>query len=326
MKPSLIGAGVALAALAGASAWWRYDTAPLALEELKTRQSLPRSRFVEVAGTVVHVVDEGAGPAVVMLHGNVNSLRLWDPWAARLAARGYRVLRFDMPPYGLSGPSRSGRYGSDLTYRILRALLDDLGIGEAVLVGAANGGPPAAWYAANHPRRARGLVLVNTPFVPPAAGFAPGFDSQRWLSENVYKFVGRPSPATAAYVRKLTAGEPVPAAFVRHIHELGRRADVPDPLAAYGSSFAMKSADANPRGIDNRKMLSELRLPVLVMWGGRALLPLEDGQALSAMLSGAPHEYRVYPEGGHWFPAAGQEAPAADVVRFVERAFGRRED
>ena len=64
----------------------------------------------------LHYVDEGTGPAVVLVHGSYASLRQWQAWADALKG-SYRVIRFDRPGMGLSGPSPDARYDGDAEAR-----------------------------------------------------------------------------------------------------------------------------------------------------------------------------------------------------------------
>ena len=70
---------------------------------LKTRFTDARSRFIEVQGVPMHVVEEGRGPVIVLIHGYLASHRQWDGWADTLR-KDFRVVRFDYPPFGLSDP------------------------------------------------------------------------------------------------------------------------------------------------------------------------------------------------------------------------------
>ena len=151
--------------------WWLY--APD-----RTRAGLERQYFggnasyVEVAGIRLHVLDEGKrdGPAVVLLHGFGSSLLTWDAWAARLAAT-HRVIRFDLPGFGLTGPDPANDYSDERAGLILVALLDRLGIARATVVGNSLGGKIAWLFAVQHPDRVEKLVLISPD------GFAsPGFE------------------------------------------------------------------------------------------------------------------------------------------------------
>jgi hypothetical protein len=89
------------------------------VEALKPKWAPPPSRFVDVAGMSVHLRDEGRrdDPApVLLLHGTSSSLHAWDGWTSELAGTR-RVVRFDLPAFGLTFPattplpaaSKSGR-------------------------------------------------------------------------------------------------------------------------------------------------------------------------------------------------------------------------
>ncbi len=135
---------------------------------LEAQYAQPPSTFIEVLGDRLHVRDTGpkAGPALVMLHGFASSLQTWDAWAAALEGR-YRVVRFDLPGFGLTGPDVNGDYSDARSIAVIAGLMDRLGIADATLVGNSMGGNIAWRFAAAHPERTSGLVLVSP------AGFRP---------------------------------------------------------------------------------------------------------------------------------------------------------
>ncbi len=128
--------------------------------------------YVQVAGIRLRVRDTGPrdAPAVILLHGFGSSLDTWEPWASRMSAK-YRVIRFDLPGFGLTGPDPAGDYSDKRTMDILAALMDSLGVTKASLIGNSLGGKIAWNFAAAYPDRVDKLVLVSPD------GFAsPGFD------------------------------------------------------------------------------------------------------------------------------------------------------
>lgn len=82
----------------------------LSLEDLRAEHATADSAFTSLGGIDIHLVEEGAGPLIVLVHGHKNSLRIWDAWADTLRS-DYRVVRFDMPWYGLSAAGRSVKAG-----------------------------------------------------------------------------------------------------------------------------------------------------------------------------------------------------------------------
>ncbi len=119
------------------------------------------SREIEVTGARLRCRDEGAGPALVFVHGWTLDLDVWEPQAP-LAAE-MRVVRYDRRGFGLSGGEPS--LAQDVTD--LGELLATLGITRPLLVGMSQGARVVLEFAARHPHVARGLVLDGPP--PPVA-------------------------------------------------------------------------------------------------------------------------------------------------------------
>ncbi len=117
-------------------------------------------------------VEEGAGPAIVMLHGGMASHVAAVPLVATLQSR-HRVITPDLRG---SGCSRSGEL---LTFDQLAddvaALLDHIGVERAVVGGASSGSGVALRFALRHESRTAGLVIV----MPVYAGEERGYTEQQ---------------------------------------------------------------------------------------------------------------------------------------------------
>jgi pimeloyl-ACP methyl ester carboxylesterase len=98
---------------------------------------------------------EGEGPVVVLIHEGILDSRMWDEQVGAFAER-YRVVRYDLRGFGRS-PAPDAPY-SDVDD--LAALLDDLGIERAALVGASKGGSIAINFTLTFPPRVWALVPV----------------------------------------------------------------------------------------------------------------------------------------------------------------------
>lgn len=112
--------------------------------------------MVEVPGGRLFVVDEGAGPPVVLLHAGIVDSRAWDPLVPYLLARGFRAIRPDGRNFGRSeAEAVEYRSRADVV-----AVLDALGVARACLVGNSVGGQVGADVAIEHPGRVAALVLL----------------------------------------------------------------------------------------------------------------------------------------------------------------------
>jgi pimeloyl-ACP methyl ester carboxylesterase len=126
-----------------------------------------RSRHLEVGSDRrVHVIEAGAGPPVLMLHGsNTSSLSLL-PLLDHL--QGVRAVAIDRPGFGLSDAVHVPRERfRDAACQFIDRVADELGLESFALAGNSMGGTWALWYALARPERVRMLVLLGSaPLLP----------------------------------------------------------------------------------------------------------------------------------------------------------------
>jgi pimeloyl-ACP methyl ester carboxylesterase len=120
-------------------------------------------KFVRLADGVTHYDVSGpdTGRIVVLVHGFSVPYYIWDSTASALAARGFRVVRYDEYGRGLSDRPDVD-YTNDLYDRQLVQLLDSLHVAERIdLAGVSMGGLVIGTFAARHPDRLRSLTLID---------------------------------------------------------------------------------------------------------------------------------------------------------------------
>ena len=91
-----------------AAAFWLY-TPDRSRASLEAEYLTPADTSIDADGVRLRVRDTGPrdAPALILLHGFGASLETWEPWAERLSGQ-YRVIRFDIPGFGLTGPRSHG--------------------------------------------------------------------------------------------------------------------------------------------------------------------------------------------------------------------------
>ncbi len=119
------------------------------------------SRFVELDGNVVHYVDEGSGPILLMLHGNPVWSFVYREVIAELRGR-FRCIALDFPGFGLSTGAPGYRYLAQDHAELLVSFLDRLDLSQLTLVGHNWGGPWGLYAAQQRPDRFERLILSNT--------------------------------------------------------------------------------------------------------------------------------------------------------------------
>src|SRR5581483_9661391 len=114
-----------------------------------------------VNGIRMHYQSRGSGPELVLIHGITSNLAMWyNGFLTQLAAE-FHVTAYDLRGHGLTDITASGYTSLDLAVD-LRALLDTLGIGQAVIVGHSFGGTVGLHFALDNPDRVRGLVMMDS--------------------------------------------------------------------------------------------------------------------------------------------------------------------
>ena len=116
------------------------------LNELKLNYTNSDSSFININGTNVHYRDEGNSNdsiPIVLMHGTGSSLHTYDFWSDNLKSTN-RIIRMDLPAFGLTGPFLSRDYSISNYTTFLKEFLDSINIRQCILVGNSLGGE-IAW-------------------------------------------------------------------------------------------------------------------------------------------------------------------------------------
>ena len=160
-----------LGALGGVFLWAYAPTLPA--EILVERYANERSHFIDVGGARAHVRDEGNpdGMPIVLIHGSLGSLHVWEGWVAALKDRA-RLISVDLPGHGLTGRWPRDEYTIEAYADFIEVLVDILHLDRFALAGHSMGGAVAWSFAATRPDRVSHLILVDSAGYP-RAGEAP---------------------------------------------------------------------------------------------------------------------------------------------------------
>jgi len=271
---------LALACAGFVTATWAPDRS---VDELKARWAPPPSTFLEVNGLSVHLRDEGPRDdalPVVLLHGTSASLHTWDGWTAALR-RDHRVIRFDLPGFGLTGPAPDGDYSIAAYVRVVGAVLDKLNVKRCVLAGNSLGGEIAWATAVAQPERLAGLVLVDAAGYPLESESVPiGFRLAKLPVVNRLLLKTLPRGVVASSVRNVY-GDPsrVTDALIDRYYELtlraGNRAAL--PLRFSHAAHGAHAAD-----------IARVKTPTLILWGGKdRLIPPSHAERFLKDITGS---------------------------------------
>lgn len=249
------------------------------VDQLRERWATAPSTFVEIDGMQVHFRDEGPrndATPLVLIHGTSASLHTWDDWTADLSTER-RVVRFDLPAFGLTGPAPDNDYSIERYADFIAKVLDLSGIKQAVLAGNSLGGQIAMETALRTPERVAGLILVDSAGYPFKAESTPlGFRLAQ-------------TPAFAPLMNRLLPRSII-ASSVRNVYS--------DPSLVseelidryYELTLRAGNRQALPRRFeqmnfrdDARQRAGTLAMPTLIIWG-------DDDRLLPPILGTQMHE------------------------------------
>jgi pimeloyl-ACP methyl ester carboxylesterase len=232
--------------------------------ELQQRYTQSGSKFVKIMGADVHYVDEGSGDTIVMIHGFASSLHTWNRVADELK-REHRVIRLDLPPFGVTGPLRSAHGEIETmnlpTYRrLIDTFLQALGISRATFIGNSLGGLISWDYALRHRGAVDRLVLIDSAGFPMKLPIYINLfnsalvrvSSPWWLPEAIVKSAvrnvyGDPRKIDAVTLRR----------YVEFFHGEGARTAIGKMVP----TLDFDDVDTNA--------LKTLDVPTLVLWGAK---------------------------------------------------------
>ena len=271
---------VLLLATGGFIAWsWAPD---IPVDELKARWGQPPSQFVVLDGLQVHLRDEGPRDdpePIVLVHGTAASLHTWEGWATELR-KTRRVIRFDLPGFGLTGPNAANDYSIAIYVRFVTGLLDQLGVQRFVIAGNSLGGEVAWAVAHAHPQRVSKLILVD------AAGY--------WFEPKSVPLGFRVAglPALQPLMRNLLP----PGLMDKSIRSVYGEPDrvTPDLVAHYtdmirreGNRAALRQRLIQ-RNTGREADIKTLKVPTLILWGGQdRLIPPSYAQRFATDIAGS---------------------------------------
>lgn len=275
--------------------------------ELEARYLAAPGDMVQVGAWRLHVRDSGpkAAPPLLMLHGFGASLHTWDVWAQALSAT-HRVIRVDLPGHGLSEPDPANDYTDTRSLAMLRALLDQLGVARASIVGHSIGGRIAWTFAARHPERTDRLVLVAPD------GFAsPGFEYGR--ATEVPAVLGLMRYVLPKAVLRMNL-EPAYADPNSLTDDITTRYH--DLMLAPGARDAMFKRLQQTVLTDPRPMLTTITAPTLLVWGeADAMIPVANAQDYLSAVKGS--RLVTFPAVGHLPQEEAAQASLAAASDFL---------
>jgi pimeloyl-ACP methyl ester carboxylesterase len=299
-----LGLGAAIVALALYGLW----TPDLERAELEKRYVASKPQIIEVDGLQVHYKATGpeGAPALLLLHGFGSSLQAWDDWSVKLEQK-YRVIRLDLPGFGLTGASPANDYSEEKDLATLTHFADKLGLEKFSVMGHSMGGKMAWFLAASQPERVQALVLM-----------APdGFPETKDIGTKPYEV-----PAVMGLVKyvfpKYLVRKSIEPAFsdVDALNDalVNRYFDM---LRAPGVRGAILNRSNQTIYTDPVPRLKAIKAPTLLIWGEQdQMIPSTNAQSYANVLLNSTTV--IVPKLGHLLQEEQPDKGLTAVMQFLD--------
>jgi len=282
------------------------------VDALISKHSYPDSKFVNIDGMDVHYRVSGEGMPLILIHGVASSLHTWYDWQEILDDH-FKVLSFDVPSFGLTGPHPNDEYSVSMYMEFLDKLTATLGIDSCYIAGNSFGGFLSWNYASHNPTSVKKIILVD------AAGLAKAEDrasnigfmitSHPWTKKISHRF----TPRSLVYkTLKDVYGDPSKiedATYEVYYDMLTREGN------REGFSQVLNMVADEKEGIEKIKSLDQ---PTLILWGDKdVLIPVEDAQKFKDLILNA--QVKIYEGIGHIPMEEIPQESASDALEFLLR-------
>ncbi len=267
----------------------RYPS-DISKESIEAKYLLESSDFIEIDGVNIHFAIDGTGPDLLLLHANYANLIDWNPWVDQLK-KHFRVIRIDIPGHGLTEADPSNDYSMQRTVFLLENFLNELKIDTLSIAGASLGGTTSLHYASQNPEKIDNLILVS-----------PGALNPRVRGRTEPVTLPKPFEIIAYITPKIITetllkggfGDPnnVTDQLIKRWHDLLLREGQRDAQIARVNQYVSGDID---------RVLSEVRAPVLIMWGKKNnVVPVDLAYEMKDMMKNSLRiEMIIYESGGH---------------------------
>ncbi|MBB6610967.1 alpha/beta hydrolase [Pontibacter sp. Tf4] len=277
-------------------------------EALQANYSSPSSRYLTIDGANLHYRDEGRGTPIILLHGTAASLNTWDGWSTELS-KNYRVLRLDLPGFGLTGRNQTDTYSIAYYADLLLHFMDSLNIDKAHIAGSSLGGQIAFDFAADHPERVQKLILISPTGVTNANDKSismPFLMAQTPVLKHSLKYI------TPRFIVEKSLKE----VYGDDSKLTDQTIDLSHAMLLREGNREAFIARMNTVDVDNLHKLAHVQAPTFILWGeADAWVPATDAAHFQKTIKGA--QLKLYPGAGHIPMEELPEETVQDALQFL---------
>ncbi len=259
--------------------------------------------------------DYGKGKPVVLIHGWPLSREMWEHQIDALVNAGLRVVKYDRRGFGKSSKPWDG-YDYDSLTEDLNAIMEELDLQDATLVGFSMGGGEAVRYLSRYGnKRVSKLVLISsvTPFLGKTADNPDGVDEAvfaEMMTAMKEDRIGFLEDFGKKFFSVNLINHPVSTPLLEYYRMLG----------SFASARSTQQAALSFAKTDFRDDVSNVSIPTLIIHGDAdKTVPIEaSSERTAAMIKGSV--YKVYEDAPHGLFYTHKDQLNQDLIEFINTA------
>jgi pimeloyl-ACP methyl ester carboxylesterase len=219
----------------------------------------------------------------------------------------YRIIRFDLPGFGLTGPNPNRDYSTSYYNQVIDSLLTALHVSRVIIVGNSLGGAIATQYAIYQPAKVRGLVLVDAAGLPPAK-----------KTTGAIGFKLAQMPVINRLLTIITPRELVKKSLQDAYGDIGKVTDSLttqyfDMLTREGNRQALIDRMRQGWQVTDSNFLTKVEAPTLIVWGSKdRLIPVENAELFQQKIKNS--QVHIWENLGH-VPMEEDPGAFSDILR-----------
>lgn len=276
--------------------------------------TLTGERRIQVNGLTLRVIDQGSGPAVLLVHGWPDSIHVWQQQIPALVNAGYRVIALDLPGFGESDrPVEVDAYKMQAILGYLKGILAILGVERVSVVGHDWGAGIAWLFATFFPKQVERLVTLSVGH--PATGGKEGL--KQWEKHWYFLWFLFPGVAETSLPKNDWA------LFREFLHGQGEIEHYIEDLARPGALAAtlnMYRANISPTAVGApAQAMPLIQCPTLGIWGSEDFAMSESQMTHSGKYVNGPWRYERIEGAGHWLTTDAPERVSTLLLDFLKQ-------
>ncbi len=285
------------------------------VEVIKSKYCTQASVFTPLMGMNVHYRDEGSTSdtmPLVFIHGTTSSLNTWDSLTSLLISQhkgNKRIIRMDMPGFGLTGPSPENAYSYNYFSLFLDSFLNKLKVKSCILAGNSLGGGIAWHYTLAHPEKVAKLILIDATGYPQknekgSIGFKIASIP---VVNNLLLFITPKALVKKSLETVFFDKSYITEATITRYHDL---------LLSEGNRKATLSLFQHPLQ-QNSAAIKNINIPTLILWGDQdQLISVDNAYLFNKDIKGSKLE--VYKNVGHIPMEEATSLMATSIHNFIK--------